>query len=169
MSQHILSHLHKILPQEHVWKMNVLQQWETILGPLSKKVVLQRIDSHAVVLAVAHPGLAQELLLLSDLIRSKINAAIGHEAITTIHFKTATERRLPLPAAKAPHVKAQPAQPKASLSPGEHKQLSAITNKELREALADFYATCKERTAHENKSTLSTHPRQPGNHSRRLG
>jgi hypothetical protein len=161
MSQHILSHLHKILPQEHVWKMNVLQQWETILGPLSKKVVLQRIDSHAVVLSVAHPGLAQELLLLSDLIRSKINAAIGHEAITTIHFKTAAERRT-FSSPQAPTAAPSPPPARIPLSPLENKQLSTINNKELRQALAEFYATCKERAAHEKKSNHSFCLRKPG-------
>jgi len=141
--------------------MNVLQQWETILGPLSKKVVLQRIDSHAVVLAVAHPGLAQELLLLSDLIRSKINAAIGHEAITTIHFKTATERRT-FSSPQAPAAVQPPPPARIPLSPVENKQLSTINNKELRQALAEFYATCKERTAHEKQSTASHSSGKPG-------
>ncbi|MDQ5890339.1 MAG: hypothetical protein QG604_213 [Candidatus Dependentiae bacterium] len=115
------------------------------MGPLSRKVLLQRVDDHAVVLAVAHPGLAQELLMLSDLIRSKINEAIGHEAITTIHFRTMAQRKAVTPLT-SPVKKEVAIIEKIKLSTAEEKQLSTITNKELRNALAEFYATCKERT-----------------------
>ncbi len=145
MAQHILSLLHKVLPQEQSWKLKVLQNWHTILGPLSHKVLLQRIDNTSVVLAVAHPGLAQELLMLSDLIRSKINASIGHEAITTIHFRTTTPRK-GNPAPQTPTKTATEPKLKIPLTPTEQQQLTTITNKELRNALAEFYATCKERT-----------------------
>lgn len=146
MTQHIISHLSKILPQEQSWKMRVLREWHTILGPLSKKVILQRIDDHAVVLAVAHPSLAQELLMLSDLIRDKINEAIGHPAITTIHFRTLTprpHRTAPaIPEKKAPAI----IKPRPTLSLSEERHLNTIESKELREALAEFYVTCKERS-----------------------
>lgn len=145
MAQNILSHLHKILPQEQSWKMQILRDWHTIMGPLSQKVLLQRVDDHAIILAVAHPGLAQELLMLSDLIRSKINDAIGHEAITTIHFRTMAQRKAVAPLNSPVKKEVSPIE-KIKLSTAEEKQLSTITNKELRNALAEFYATCKERT-----------------------
>ncbi|MDQ5940288.1 MAG: hypothetical protein QG632_14 [Candidatus Dependentiae bacterium] len=147
MTQHILSHLHKILPQEQSWKLKILREWHLILGPLSRKVVLQRVDDHAVVLAVAHPGLAQELLMLTDLIRSKINESIGHEAITTIHFRTLIKRD-PHVDQSAKKVMTAPIiqEARKPLSAAESKHLTTITNKELRDALAEFYATCKERT-----------------------
>ncbi len=146
MAQHILSHLHKVLPQDKAWKMKVLQEWNTILGPLARKVVLQRIDDTAVVLTVNHPSLAQELLMLTDLIKSKINAAIGADTITTIHFKTLSHRA-PL-SSLTPESRPTtpcPTKPKVPLTAAEQKQLTTITNKELRNALAEFYATCKER------------------------
>ena len=145
MTQHILSHLHKILPEEASWKMKVLREWHTILGPLSRKVLLQRIDDHAVILGVTHPSLAQELFMLTDLIRSKINEAIGHEAITTIHFRTITQYTPLKTSPVAPPKEIIPIK-KLPLSPLEEKQLATITNKELRNALAEFYAACKERT-----------------------
>lgn len=145
MAHHILSHLHKILPQDQAWKMKVLQEWHTILGPLARKVILQRIDDTAVVLTVSHPSLAQELLMLTDLIKSKINEAIGAETITTIHFKTLQARKEPLPPSTVAKV-AHPPAPRQPLTALENKHLATITNKELRTALAEFYATCKERT-----------------------
>lgn len=145
MAQHIISVLNKVLPQEQAWKMKILRNWESILGPLSRKVVLQRIDDHAVILAVTHPSLAQELLMLSDLIREKINAAIGHEMIRTIHFRTTTARRSEQQ--QQATVKPYTPAPKPALSSAEQKHLAVIEGKELREALAAFYATCKERTS----------------------
>jgi len=144
MTQHILSVLHKVLPQDQSWKMKILKNWDSILGPLSRKVCLQRIDDHAVVLAVTHPSLAQELLMLSDLIREKINAAIGENLIRTIHFKATTAHRF---VQKAPEKKAAPLppRPKPTLSAAEQRHLAGIESKELREALTEFYATCKER------------------------
>lgn len=146
MAQHILSHLHKILPKEHTWKMKVLREWSSILGPLARKVILHRVDDTAVVLAVNHPSLAQELLMLTDIIRSKINNAIGSEIIMTIHFKTFAQRP------EAPIV-VQPAppqeiiKPKIPLTHAEKKQLSSVESQELRSALAEFYSRCKERQA----------------------
>jgi len=146
MTQHILSHLDKILPQEQSWKLKVLREWHLILGPLARKVVLQRIDDRAVILAVAHPGLAQELLMLSDLIRSKINDAIGHEAITTIHFRTLAQHKARVEELKkTTPVPTTPKSIRKPLSAAEVHHLATITNKELRDALAEFYATCKER------------------------
>jgi hypothetical protein len=145
MAHHILSHLHKVLPQDQAWKMKVLQEWHTILGPLARKVVLQRIDDTAVILTVSHPSLAQELLMLTDLIKNKINAAIGKETITTIHFKTLAPRKDH--SAATPAIKTAPEpKPRQPLTTLENKQLATISNKELRNALAEFYTTCKERT-----------------------
>ena len=125
--------------------MKVLQEWHTILGPLARKVVLQRIDDTAVILTVSHPSLAQELLMLTDLIKNKINAAIGKEIITTIHFKTLTPRKEQI--AATPVIKTAPEpKPRQPLTALENKQLATISNKELRNALAEFYTTCKERT-----------------------
>jgi len=145
MAHHILSHLHKVLPQDQAWKMKVLQEWHTILGPLARKVVLQRIDDSAVILTVSHPSLAQELLMLTDLIKNKINAAIGKETITTIHFKTLAPRKEQIAATPVIKTTAEP-KPRQPLTALENKQLATISNKELRNALAEFYTTCKERT-----------------------
>jgi len=144
MAEHIISALSKVLPQQHGWKMKILREWNNILGPLARKVTLQRVDDHAVVLAVTHPGLAQELLMLSDLIRDKINASIGTALITTIHFRTTAQRPLQ---AKAPVVRPTPTIEKQVLLPHEERHLDVINNKELRSAMADFYARCKNRTA----------------------
>jgi len=145
MAQHIISVLAHILPSEQSWKIKILQDWAAILGPLAHKVVLQRIDDTAVVLAVAHPSLAQELLLLSDLIREKINTAIGEPRIIKITFRAQGYR----PTNTSPHKKQSPTQVphrKPLLSPAETAHLNTINNKELRDALAAFYGTCKERT-----------------------
>ncbi len=142
MARHILSVLNNVLPQQHAWKMQVLHQWERIIGPLATKVTLYRIDDRAVVLAVNHPGLAQELLMLSDLIKTKINAVIGSDTITAIHFRTTAKQTVHTPAPITTTLQ----KPIQSLTSSEKKHLDIVENTELRIALTNFYLTCKQRT-----------------------
>lgn len=144
MAQHILHTLNAVLPTKQTWRLHVLQQWPTIIGTLSSKVKLHKITDSAVVLSVAHPGLAHELLMLSDLIREKINAVIGSPHIKSIHFRTgATKTAMP----KGPTPLTPPqAQPRPNLDQQEQKMLTVIESDELRAALSSFYRTCKQRS-----------------------
>lgn len=143
MTRHILSALDAVLPRKQSWRLRVLQQWPTIIGKLADKVKLHKVADSFVVLSVTHPGLAHELLMLTDLIRTKINTVIGHEAIKAVHFRTqnVAKKKAPAPLARA----RQPRAP-LPLNAVEQKQLGAISNEELRTALARFYSTCKQRT-----------------------
>jgi hypothetical protein len=143
MARHILSALDNILPTHHAWRLKVLQEWPRIIGALKDKVKLHKIENSFVVLYVTHPGLAQELLMLSDLIREKINAVIGSPRITAIHFRTA--RRSHTPQKTAPKSFTPAAQPPAPLNAREEKILATVENDELRAALSSFYRTCQSR------------------------
>lgn len=144
MAHHILHALNSVLPTKQTWRLQVLQQWPTIIGALSNKVKLHKITDTSVVLSVAHPGLAHELLMLSDLIREKINAVIGMDQIQSIHFRTnakkapSTGRPMPL---RRTRTQARP-----NLDQREEKMLTVIESDELRDALSSFYRTCKQRS-----------------------
>lgn len=144
MARHIISALDTVLPTHHAWRLKVLQEWPRIIGSLKNKVSLHKIENSFVVLTVTHPGLAQELLMLSDLIREKINAVIGSPRITAIHFRTARSSRAQ---EKVPQKSFTPAAPPpAQLNAGEEKVLATVENDELRAALSSFYRTCKQRS-----------------------
>lgn len=144
MARHILTALDNALPAHHAWRLKVLQKWPEIIGTLKDKVTLYKIENSFVVLTVAHPGLAQELLMLSDLIREKINAVIGKPRITAIHFRTGRTGRTVQK--KSFTQKSQSVQPAARLNAQEEKILATVENDELRAALSSFYRTCKQRT-----------------------
>jgi hypothetical protein len=144
MAQHILSPLSSLIPKEHEWKMHVFQAWPQILGPLSKRVTLQKIANDSITLSVNHPGLAQELLMMSDLICSKVNEIIGKPVITTIHFRSTTHKKPIGP--QAPQKQIITYSSSEPISTDEHKDLLTIEDKELRNALAAFYGACKKRT-----------------------
>ena len=143
MAQHILAALDTVLPTQQTWRLQILQQWPTIIGNLSGKVKLHKVDDHSVVLSVTHPGLAHELLMLTDLIREKINAVIGRPQIKAIHFRN-FHRKSTRP---KPQPISRPTAPtqRATLNNTEQQMLATIENEELRAALSSFYRTCKTR------------------------
>ena len=145
MTQHILAALDAVLPTQQTWRLKVLQQWPKIIGNLSGKVKLHQIKNDAVVLSVTHPGLAQELLMLSDIIRDKINAVIGHNAINAIHFRTMHRHHKPATPSRQTY-RSTPVGPPPPLNAREQQMLATIENEELRTALSSFYQTCKQRS-----------------------
>jgi hypothetical protein len=145
VARHIIDTLPQILPAEQCWKLSLLQNWATIVGPLKDKVHLHKVGDDHVILTVAHPSLAQELLYLSELLREKINAAIGTQRIKALHFRAeATKKR-----SRVVPIKPKKVQPvfkkQVRFSPLEKKALTSVENKELRDALSQFYITCKRR------------------------
>ena len=88
MAKQVRALLENFLPSQHKWKTELMQQWESIIGTLSDKVRIEKIDGDLLVLGVIHPSWAQELMFLSSMLRGKINAALGSERIKTIRCKT---------------------------------------------------------------------------------
>ena len=143
MAKHIIATLNTVLPTEQTWRLKILQQWPHIIGTLAKKVKLHKVEETSIVLSVAHPGLAHELLMLTDLIRDKINAVIGRPQIRAIHFRN-THRKVKHPTQKPIQKRAITEQ--RSLDQSEQKMLATIENDDLRAALSSFHRTCKTRT-----------------------
>lgn len=88
MAHPIADFLKNVIPQEHLWKIKLYHDWKTIMGVLNDKVAIVRIDHETLVLKTTHPAWAQELHLLSSMLKQKINTSLGSQKITKIMFTT---------------------------------------------------------------------------------
>ena len=73
---HITSHVTQILQncdKEHYWKFLLMSKWQQIMGNLACKVFILKIQKKTIVLGVSDSCWMQELNLLSELLKEKIN------------------------------------------------------------------------------------------------
>lgn len=139
--------IHKILagvfPQEHRWKVELLENWDSLIGNMKDKVRIEKIDRDVLTLGVVHPAWAQELYFFSGFLRDKINASLKKEHIKTIRFYTIGSK----PATKRPRKRAtkRPLPPISDvcLTPQGELALATIKNEEFRSALKKYYDRCR--------------------------
>jgi len=125
-------------PQQN-WKSNIMQNWGEIIGSLASKVFIERIYQDTIILAVTDSCWMQELHLLSELIKTKINQTLSEPRIKTIRFKYSTKKnssvqkiRVNTPISFIPK----------QLTPQEQQALSHIQDQELSQALTRFLQKC---------------------------
>jgi hypothetical protein len=133
-----------IIPREHAWKITLFQNWENIIGNLKTKVIIEKIKDDILFLGVTHPAWAQELHLLSPMLKTKVNTCLGQEKIKSIRIKLVS-------------VKLQKQKPKfdkcvkdnlseficKKLSNPEQNVLNRLTDNDLRNIMHEFYLRCK--------------------------
>ena len=146
MIKHVSELLNKFISQENSWKIKLLNNWDTIVGDLKNKVSIEKIDRNLLVLNVANPAWAQELFMLSHLLKKQINDFLGDKYIKQLRFKTI--RRHPKKRKKTAYNNYLQKQESINLNdicltPTEQKELSKIVDKELQESLERFYLCCK--------------------------
>ena len=73
MSKCLKELLINIIPKEHSWKITLFQNWDNIIGSLKNKVIIDQIKDDVLYLGVVHPAWAQELHMLSPMLKAKIN------------------------------------------------------------------------------------------------
>ncbi len=93
MARQISELLRDFVSKEHNWKTKLLKDWGTIIGPLKNKVTVEKVEGKLLVLGVTHPAWAQELFLLSDMLKKKINSHLDREYIKIIRFKILQVRK----------------------------------------------------------------------------
>ena len=71
------------------WKVNLLQNWENIVGSIASKAIIHKIYKDSITLGVYELCWMQELYILSPIIQKKINDFLGSEEIKTIRFRSA--------------------------------------------------------------------------------
>lgn len=94
MNTHIKNILHSIFQKEDSWKTKLIQEWPTIIGNLSDKITLEKIEQTTLILGVAHPAWIQEFTSLTPLIITTINNHLEYPFVTNIRFKTKKSQKL---------------------------------------------------------------------------
>ncbi len=154
VSRPLYTFLTHLFPDEHRWKIPLLSAWQKIVGDMGDHVVLYSVANDTLVLLVSHPSWAQELHILSPMIKKKVNGVLGREQIKHLRFKVGV-----IPAKKVKQPVEETRQKDQGglqlsidgrgcheLSPHESKALKKVNNVSLREELAAFYKLCKRRT-----------------------
>ncbi|MBP9765290.1 DUF721 domain-containing protein [Candidatus Babeliales bacterium] len=129
----------KLSNPEQSWKSHIMQNWPTIIGSLASKVFIEKIYQDTVVLAVTDSCWMQELHLLSELLKQKINQQLEKPYITTIRFKYATKKINRVQTIKTPVPFSYIPKP---LTAQEQRALSVIKDQELSQALMRFLQKC---------------------------
>jgi hypothetical protein len=139
MPKPIGSFLTNVIPEEHLWKLKLFGCWKSIIGNLQSKVRIEKIADDSITLGVMHATWAQELFLISPIIKNKINDALKEEKIKTIHFRIVPfgQKKEKLKLEKVLVIKEH------NLSIIEHAHLEKLKNKELANVLGQFYIRCK--------------------------
>lgn len=142
MPRNISKILADIFPKKEQWKIKLFQKWGTIIGKLKNKVRIEKISPNLIVLGVTHPAWAQELHLLSDVLKQRINKALGGERIKKIRFKVVNMKKSSSSNKKINEVQKTTLNEKNLFSKKEEKTLKKIKNKDLRLVLEQYYKRC---------------------------
>ncbi|MBD3231632.1 DUF721 domain-containing protein [Candidatus Dependentiae bacterium] len=145
VGKHISKYLNHFVSKDHTWKLELFQNWEKIIGKLKDKVIIHKIENNLLVLAVNHPVWANEIYLLKDLLKKKVNIYLEKEKIKKIQIKTIYSYKQNQKKEKFSFFyKDKNKNPtKITLNDAETENLSKINNKELKFWLKKFYVTCK--------------------------
>lgn len=139
MPKELKNVLHTLLPQNDNWKVQLLSNWETILGNLKTKVHLEKIYEDTLVLGVYESCWMQELYLLSHVLLQNINQKLDQPRIKHLRFKKVGLRK------KTQRFTAQNEKKvykPVVLNAKENKALAALPDEQLRCVLEKFLIRC---------------------------
>lgn len=123
------------------WKHCIMQNWQEIMGPLAHKIFIEKIQNNSMVLGVTDSCWMQELHMLSDIIKKKINEALDKPYIETIQFKYSSKKTGRIQFKKNIVPLQHELKP---LTLSEEKALAHIKDPELSQALARFLQKCQQ-------------------------
>lgn len=139
---HIGSHVAQIFQgssKEHYWKFLLMSKWEEIVGTMSSKIFIYKIQQKSLVLGVNDSNWMQELNLLSEMIKEKINETLGSNQIESIKLKYISQPKKNIQKKQfsiALHMQTKP------LTSQEKEALLNIKDQELAQALIGFLQKC---------------------------
>lgn len=129
------------------WKIKLAQNWESIIGPLSAQVTLEKIDKDIAILGVYDSCWMQELYLLSPLLLKTINTTLDQPYIKQLRFKKAAHNQ----PQKKPQATVYTPKPVVLTYTEEHA-LQVVDDPSLRLVLKKFLIRCyQENINHEKK------------------
>jgi hypothetical protein len=141
MTKTMKSLVQNIFAHQDNWKIKLLQNWPDILGNLSTKVHLEKINDDSLVLGVADSCWMQELYMLSPLLLRTINKKLDAPRINSLRFKKVgikKEKKQKTYVRKKQHFIAPP------LLPKEQQALKKIKDPALSAAIQNFLRRCQQ-------------------------
>ncbi len=132
--------LNGVLKRTADWKMRVISEWPTIMGPLASRISVEKIEGDAIFVRVCNSTWMQELYLLSDLLLNKINQTLPQPYIKKIRFKHAIP--LTIKTTSTTHTITHKTRARPQLNQQEKRALNAIVDTDLRTALEQFLTRC---------------------------
>ncbi len=143
-----MNHIKNFLPQlansplnkEMNWKLKLMSEWGTIMGSLTCKVSIHKIYNNTITLGVTDSCWMQELQMLSEIIKEKINNFLGTDRIELIRFKYVPEHKNVI---KTEIKKSILVEKDKLLTSKELQALENIKDQELSQALQGFLKTCQ--------------------------
>lgn len=144
MAEEIKNILSKILTNQDDWKVKLLQNWPKIIGPLSSKVILEKINNDSLVIGVYDSCWLQELYLLSPILLQKINKTLETDTFKRLRFKQVeiknNQKKVCNKNTNYKNISINSYSQK--LSNREERALEIIKDQELSQALKDFLIRC---------------------------
>ncbi|HZW61372.1 MAG TPA: DciA family protein [Candidatus Babeliales bacterium] len=139
MAKQIKNFLPTLIKADDSWQIQLLSNWEKIIGNLKTRITLEKIAADTLFIGVFDACWMQELYLLSPILLNTINQNLDQPRIKHLRFKRAV--------AKKQKQRAPDEQPKQvvslpSLTTKEKTALATIKDPQLREALHQFLIRC---------------------------
>ncbi|MFH1461928.1 MAG: DUF721 domain-containing protein [bacterium] len=146
MFKHISELLSSFVTPKDEWKIKLFNNWDKVIGKLKDKVVILKIENKLLVLGVTHPAWSQELFMLSDILKNRINSLFEKEHIKYIRFETVKIKKKEYKSLKSEklHLNDEKIIKNLSLTKNEYVSLTKIKNEELKESIKKFCLRCKE-------------------------
>lgn len=137
----VLTHL---FDDDIAWKVRLLDNWNSIIGPMGTTIILLHIRDSMVILGVLHPAWVQELHHLRSTIVDSINKFLGKEYIKNIQFQVVAKKKTPdTPLRGFQQVKSKKIEVEhRALTFNEEQSLEAIKDEGLRDALRHYLVYC---------------------------
>ena len=141
MAKKIKSIIDTVFSQQNSWKIQLLQNWPTIIGKLKSKVRLEKINKDSLVLGVYDSCWLQELYLLSPILLKRINEKLENRSFKRLHFK-----QVGIYKSKKvkKHKKGEHKKLEITLTNKEQETLKKIDDPDLSDVLRKFLLRCHE-------------------------
>lgn len=139
--KNIVNQIIKSSCPETNWKNNIMQNWQEIMGPLAHKIFIEKIQKDYIILGVTDSCWMQELHMLSNIIKKKINENLDKPYIQNIQFKYSSKKIARIQ--KNKNITPSPHELKP-LTKLEENALTEIKDPELSQALARFLQKCQQ-------------------------
>lgn len=139
MTTPIKNILDTLFDNQDKWQLQLLANWDKILGHLKTKVQLVKILDDTLVLGVSDPCWMQELFLLSSLLIKTINQNLDQPRIKYLRFKTIGIKKHKK---KERISQVQEIPKEVLLSTKEERALTQIGDQALKEVLKQYLIRC---------------------------